>query len=95
MKDTTYIFGHRRPDTDSVAASIALSYLKNTRGYNTTPVILDHLNKETEFVLDYLGLEAPELLESVEDEANVILVDHNSPSESVDNLENANILNLA
>ena len=33
-------------------------------------------------------------MESVEDGANVILVDHNSPAESVDNLENANILKV-
>ena len=39
-------------------------------------------------------MDAPELLESVEDDANVILVDHNSPAESVDNLENANILKV-
>ena len=41
-----------------------------------------------------MGIEAPELLESVEDGADVILVDHNSPAESVDNLENANILKV-
>ena len=65
MRNTTYVFGHRRPDTDSVAASIALSYLKNTRGHNTTPVILDHLNKETEFVLNYFNIKEPEFLNDV------------------------------
>ena len=25
----TFIFGHKKPDTDSVTASITLSYLKN------------------------------------------------------------------
>ena len=44
--------------------------------------------------MNYLGMEAPELLEGVEDGADVILVDHNSPAESVDNLENANILKV-
>ena len=39
-------------------------------------------------------MDAPELLDDVEDGANVILVDHNSPAESVDNLENANILKV-
>ena len=29
MQATTYIFGHKFPDTDSVCASISLSYLKN------------------------------------------------------------------
>ena len=29
---TTFIFGHKNPDTDSVCSSIALSYLKNEQG---------------------------------------------------------------
>ena len=32
---TTYIFGHKNPDTDSVCSSIALSYLKNELGGKT------------------------------------------------------------
>ena len=55
---------------------------------------LGNINKETEYILNYLDLDAPELLESIEDGAEVILVDHNSPSESVDNLENAKILKV-
>lgn len=65
MKQTTYIFGHRKPDTDSVASAIALSYLKNKRGHKTTPVVLDDINKETEFVLDYFGIRQPEFLNDV------------------------------
>lgn len=29
---STFIFGHRNPDTDSICSSIALSYLKNCMG---------------------------------------------------------------
>ena len=65
MKQTTYIFGHRKPDTDSVASAIALSYLKNKRGHKTMPVVLDNINKETEFVLDYFGINHPEFLNDV------------------------------
>ncbi len=65
MKQTTYIFGHRKPDTDSVASAIALSYLKNKRGHKTMPVVLDNINKETEFVLDYFGIKHPEFLNDV------------------------------
>lgn len=65
MKRTTYIFGHRKPDTDSIAAAIALSYLKNKRGHKTVPVVLDSINKETEFVLDYFKFEHPEFLNDV------------------------------
>ncbi|MBQ8042824.1 MAG: putative manganese-dependent inorganic diphosphatase [Clostridia bacterium] len=65
MKQTTYIFGHRKPDTDSVASAIALSYLKNKRGHKTMPVVLDDINKETQFVLDYFGIKQPEFLNDV------------------------------
>ena len=36
----TYIFGHRNPDTDSVCASIALSYLRNELGGKTVPKVI-------------------------------------------------------
>lgn len=65
MKKETYIFGHRKPDTDSVTSAIALSYLKNKRGHNTKPMILDSINKETEFVLNYYNVEVPEFLNDV------------------------------
>ena len=61
----TYIFGHKNPDTDSVTSAIALSYLKNKQGFNTKPVILDSLNRETEFVLKYFNIDVPEFLNDV------------------------------
>lgn len=61
----TYIFGHRRPDTDSVTSAIALSFLKNELGQNTKPMILDNINKETEFVLNYFGIKEPDFLNDV------------------------------
>ncbi len=63
--EKTYIFGHQKPDTDSVCASIGLSYLKNELGFNTTPRVLGHLNNETKFVLNYFGIKEPEYLNDV------------------------------
>ncbi len=60
-----YVFGHKKPDTDSVTASIALSYLKRAMGINAKPMILDRINKETEFVLNYFNVKVPEYLEDV------------------------------
>ena len=57
-----YIFGHKKPDTDSIAGSIALSYLKNKLGYNTIPKTLGSLNNETKFVLDSFGVDEPQYL---------------------------------
>ena len=62
---TTYIFGHKIPDTDSVCASIALSYLKNKQGLKCEPRVLGSINKESKFVLDYFGFKEPEFLNDV------------------------------
>lgn len=62
---TTYIFGHKIPDTDSVCASISLSYLKNKLGEKTQPRVLGTLNKESKFVLNYFKIKEPEFLNDV------------------------------
>ena len=64
MRDI-YIFGHKKPDTDTVTSAIALSHLKNKIGVNAKPMILGNINKETEFVLKYFNIEVPEYLEDV------------------------------
>lgn len=63
--EKTYIFGHKNPDTDSVTASIAFSYLKNQLKENTVPMVLGEINKETKYVLDYFGVKQPEFLNDV------------------------------
>lgn len=60
-----FIFGHKNPDTDSVTASISLSYLKNKLGLTTTPRILGDINNETRFVLDYFKVPQPKYLNDV------------------------------
>lgn len=91
----TYIFGHRNPDTDTITSSLVMANLEKALGNEDAVACrLGNINKETEYVLNYLGIEAPELIEGVEDGANVILVDHNSPKESIENLENVNILKV-
>lgn len=88
------VFGHKNPDTDSITSSIVMSNLEKKLGHDVEACRLGNINKETEYVLNYLGIEAPRLLEEVEDGANVILVDHNSPEESIENLEKLNILKV-
>ncbi len=63
--DKIFIFGHRKPDTDSVTSAISLSYLKNKLGFNTEPRILSDTNPETKFVLDYFKVDEPKYLNDV------------------------------
>lgn len=60
-----FVFGHKKPDTDSVTSAIALSYLKNQLGMNTEPRVLGDITNETKFVLDYFQVEAPKYLNDV------------------------------
>ncbi len=63
--ETIYIFGHKKPDTDSVTSAIALSYLKNELGYNTKPYVLGEINNETKFVLNFFKIETPQYLNDI------------------------------
>ena len=66
MKETVYITGHKNPDSDSICAALAYAEYKNGNGdVNAIPVRLGPINRETKFILDYFGLEAPMLLETV------------------------------
>ena len=91
----TYIFGHKNPDTDTITSSLVMANFEKKMGNEDAVACrLGNINKETEYVLNYLGMEAPELIENVEDGSNVILVDHNSPKESIENLENVNVVKV-
>lgn len=89
------IFGHKNPDTDTIMSSLVLEDLENKTGFNKTKAYrLGNINKETEYALNYFKVEAPELLEKVEDGQKVMLVDHNEFSQSVDGIEKAKILRV-
>ena len=61
----TLIFGHKKPDTDSVMASISLAYLENSCGHHTEARLLSSINKETKYALDIFNLDKPKYLNDV------------------------------
>ncbi len=63
--DKVYIFGHKKPDTDSVAGAISFAYLKRKLGINSEARILSEVNKETIFALNRFGFEVPKYLNDV------------------------------
>ena len=91
MANKIFVFGHKNPDTDSIVSSIAMSNLRNELGDNTECVRLGNINKETNFALKTFNYKEPELLTSVNNGDEVILVDHNEATQSADNIENAHI----
>lgn len=94
INNKTLIFGHKNPDTDSILSSIVMANLENELGNEAVPVRLGKINKETEYVFNYLQIERPEEISDIEDGQKVILVDHNECTQSANNIANANILKV-
>lgn len=63
--EKVYIFGHQKPDTDSITSAISLSYLKNKLGMHTVPARLGEINDETKYVLKYFNVATPMFIEDV------------------------------
>lgn len=66
MKDVIYVTGHKNPDSDSICAAFSYAEFKNKTGkLPAIPVRLGNISQETQYILDYFGVEAPQLLKTV------------------------------
>lgn len=95
------VFGHKKPDTDSVVSSIVLSYLKNQLGFNTEPRVLGDINSETNFVLKYFKINIPRYLNDVKlqlkdlnYQKGFMLEQHCSIEESYQKMRKSNISSI-
>jgi hypothetical protein len=60
MEKSTYVIGHRSPETGSVCSAIAYTHLKNCLGHPTVrPARAGEIDAETTFVLSYADHIAP------------------------------------
>lgn len=58
-----YVVGHKNPDTDSICSAIAYAALKKElTGKHYVARRAGRLNEETQYVLEYFGVEVPKLL---------------------------------
>lgn len=88
----TIILSHKNPDTDSIAASlVAEEYFNEVFKTKTKAFRVGELNNETKFVLGQFGVKAPEKINTIPEDAKLILVDHNNPLEAIDNLNPAQV----
>lgn len=91
----TLIFGHKKPDTDSICSALAYADLKTKLGLQAEAARLGAINSETKYVLEYFKVEAPMQIERVADDVKeVILVDHNEFQQSVDNIKDVSIVEV-
>ncbi len=69
----TIVIGHKNPDTDSICSAICYAQLKKqVTGQEFIPGRAGHINEETQFVLNYFGVEAPALISNVKTEVRDI-----------------------
>lgn len=62
----TIVIGHKNPDTDSVCSAICYAKLKEkVTGKEYIPGRAGHVNEETQYVLNYFGVDEPELVDNV------------------------------
>ncbi len=71
----TFVIGHRNPDTDSICSAMAYAALCRMQGrQDVFPARAGALNRQTEFVLEALGQEPPQMLSDVYPRLRDILV---------------------
>ena len=78
LKDAVFV-GHLVTDLDSVAGAIGAAAL-----YGGVPALASEVNSETQFALDYWGVEKPKTVEEIlkeKPDADVCLVDHQQTSQ--------------
>ncbi|NUU98722.1 hypothetical protein XO12_00910 [Marinitoga sp. 1154] len=76
MKENIYVIGHKKPDTDSIVASISYAYLKNKidNKYIYIPYRLGNLNPESKYVLNFFNVEPPKILKHVYIQAKDVMI---------------------
>ena len=92
--DKIYITGHKNPDTDTIMSAIVAEYLYTQLGYNVEAIKQGELNPETKFAIEKTGLRIPNTITKLTENSKIILVDHNNPMESIENINELNITNI-
>lgn len=89
------VFGHKSPDTDAVTSAISFAYLQNQLGKDVEPVALGEISEETQYALDFFNTKAPRIVTEADSNVEaVMLVDHNEPQQSLDNIDEFEILSV-
>ena len=95
---TVYVFGHKRPDNDSICSAVGAAYYLNmteTNGDEYVPARLGPLPRETAWVFERFDVadQLPAELPSFADpsELSCVLVDHNESAQSWEGVAQADI----
>ena len=89
----TYVIGHKSPDADSVGSAIAYAWLLQQLGINAKAAVTAKVNKETQYALDFFGMEQPEIISEAAGN-QFILVDHSEYSQALDGMKDARVVGI-
>ena len=92
-----YVVGHKNPDNDAIMSAVMFAQLAGTLDKDNEYVACRQggLPGETQALLQANGIAEPELLERIEasePKCKVILTDHNELAQTVDGIENAEVV---
>ena len=89
-----HIIGHKNPDTDTVCSAIAYQDFLEKQNVEAKAFALGEPNNETKFVLEKFGVEVPEVISEFPHGTEIVLLDHNEEGQSVDNLNDLDIVEI-
>ncbi len=87
------VVGHKNPDSDSICSALVATELLKARGLEAKAVRQGALNRETQYIIDQAGVEAPEMCTGVAGE-KVWLVDYSDLAQAPDDIQDAEILGI-
>ena len=89
---TTYVFGHKSPDTDSTGSPIIWAwYLNEIKGEKAEAVLLGEPNTEAAFVVEKWGCPKPAIKTEFDAGTKAVIVDTNNPAELPDNVNELDV----
>lgn len=87
------VVGHKNPDTDSICSALAMTEFLKARGLEAKATCQGALNFETKFILEYAGVEAPELYQTGT-KGKVWLVDYSDVAQAPDDINEVEIVGI-
>lgn len=90
-QEKIFIIGHKNPDTDSVCSAIAYADIKNrtTQSKKYIPKRAGQINEETEYVLNYFGVQPPGYLNNIGTQVNDMDIRFSPQADESISLKNA------
>lgn len=91
--ETTYVIGHKSPDSDTVGSAIAYAYLLNQLGIKAEAAVSEEINGETAYALKTFGIDVPQEIKDATGK-QFVLVDHSTYSQTIDGMDSAKIVGI-